>query len=126
MPNFDEILEHIGEYDLFQKRTFLLISLLSAASHRCLTLEVAELSRRCGWTLEEELNSTVPKGETFIQQHTRYNVDWNATDLSCTKPPENFSHLNGSIPLTTCQDGWLYDFSIQCFWPSTPRKPNSW
>nr|XP_060609673.1 solute carrier family 22 member 2-like isoform X2 [Anolis sagrei ordinatus] len=128
MPNFDEILEHIGEFDLFQKRTFLLISLLSAASapvyigvvflgfipeHRCLNPGVAELRRRCGWTLEEELNYTVPKGEAFIQQCMRYDVDWNATELSCTDPLGNFSHLNGSIPLTTCQEGWLYDSSIQ-------------
>ncbi|XP_060609672.2 solute carrier family 22 member 2-like isoform X2 [Anolis sagrei] len=128
MPNFDEILEHIGEFDLFQKRTFLLISLLSAASapvyigvvflgfipeHRCLNPGAAELRRRCGWTLEEELNYTVPKGEAFIQQCMRYDVDWNATELSCTDPLGNFSHLNGSIPLTTCQEGWLYDSSIQ-------------
>ncbi|XP_060609660.2 solute carrier family 22 member 2-like [Anolis sagrei] len=128
MPNLDDILEHVGEFDLFQKRAFFLICLLSAAfapvyigvvflgfipEHRCLNPGVAELRRRCGWTLEEELNYTVPKGEAFIQQCMRYNVDWNATELSCTNPLENFSHLNGSIPLTTCQDGWLYDSSIQ-------------
>ncbi|XP_003215834.1 solute carrier family 22 member 2 [Anolis carolinensis] len=128
MPNLDDILEHIGEFDLFQKRAFFLICLLSAAfapvyigvvflgfipEHRCLNPGVAELSRRCGWTLEEELNYTVPKGEAFIQQCMRYDVDWNATELSCTNTLENFSHLNGSIPLTTCQDGWLYDSSIQ-------------
>ncbi|KAH0622430.1 hypothetical protein JD844_024732 [Phrynosoma platyrhinos] len=129
MPNLDDILEHVGEFDLFQKRAFFLICLLSAAfapvyigivflgfipEHRCLNPGIVELSHRCGWTLEEELNYTVPKGDAFTQQCMRYNVDWNATELSCTNPLENFtSHRNGSIPLTICQDGWLYDSSIQ-------------
>ncbi|XP_061482091.1 solute carrier family 22 member 2-like [Rhineura floridana] len=133
MPNLDDILEHIGEFGLFQKRVFFLICLLSAAfapvyvgvvflgfvpEHRCLSPGVAELSSRCGWTPEEELNYTVPKWKTseegFTHQCTRYNVDWNASELSCTNPLEDFtSHRNESISLTTCQDGWVYDSLIQ-------------
>ncbi|XP_061480289.1 solute carrier family 22 member 2-like isoform X2 [Rhineura floridana] len=133
MPNLDDILEHIGEFGLFQKRVFFLICLLSAAfapvyvgvvflgfvpEHRCLSPGVAELSSRCGWTPEEELNYTVPKWKTseegFTHQCARYNVDWNASELSCTNPLEDFtSHRNESISLTTCQDGWVYDSSIQ-------------
>ncbi|XP_053150848.1 solute carrier family 22 member 2-like isoform X2 [Hemicordylus capensis] len=86
--------------------------------HRCLSPGVAELSSRCGWTLSEELNYTVPKGkangETFTGQCMRYNVDWNATELSCTNPLEGFtSDGNSSASLTTCQDGWVYDPSVQ-------------
>ncbi|KAJ7342169.1 hypothetical protein JRQ81_009352 [Phrynocephalus forsythii] len=129
MPDFDGILEHIGEFDLFQKRAFFLTCLLSVAfapvyvgvvflgftpKHRCLSPGVAEISSRCGWTLEEELNHTVPKGDLFTQQCMRYNVDWNTTEVNCTNPLEAFSgDQNGSISLTSCQDGWLYDSSIQ-------------
>lgn len=130
MTNFDDILEHIGEFDAFQKKSFCLISFISVAfapiyvgivflglipEHRCLSPGVAELSHRCGWTLEEELNYTVPKGETFISQCRRYNVDWNTTELSCTNPLASVAIRNGSNSdlLTTCQDGWVYNSSIQ-------------
>ncbi|XP_015267762.1 PREDICTED: solute carrier family 22 member 2-like [Gekko japonicus] len=133
MPDLDDILEHIGEFDLFQKRAFFLICLLSAAfapiyvgvvflgfipEHRCLNPGVAELSSRCGWSLEEELNYTVPKGKTsgevLTSQCLRYNVNWNATNLSCTDPLEGLvSHWDTSnLSLTTCQDGWVYDSSV--------------
>lgn len=131
MTNLDDILEHVGEFDVFQKRAFCLISFLSVAfapiyvgivflglipEHRCRSPGVAELSLRCGWTLEEELNYTVPKGksngEPFTSQCMRYNVDWNATELSCTNPLENIT-ANHSNFLTTCQDGWIYDSSVQ-------------
>ncbi|XP_077204399.1 solute carrier family 22 member 2-like [Paroedura picta] len=133
MPNLDDILEHIGEFDFFQKRIFFLICLLSAAfapiyvgvvflgfipEHRCLNPGVPELSSRCGWSLEEELNYTVPKGKTsgevLTSQCLRYNVNWNATDLSCTDPLEDLvSHWDkDNLSLTTCQDGWVYDSSV--------------
>uniref|UniRef100_A0A8C9KJ87 Solute carrier family 22 member 1 n=1 Tax=Panthera tigris altaica TaxID=74533 RepID=A0A8C9KJ87_PANTA len=73
MPTVDDILEQVGEFGWFQKQVFLTLCLLSAAfapiyvgivflaftpDHRCLSPGVAELSRRCGWSLAEELNYT--------------------------------------------------------------------
>ncbi|XP_053150894.1 solute carrier family 22 member 2 [Hemicordylus capensis] len=131
MPTLDDILEHIGEFDLYQKRAFFILCLLSAAfppiyvgivflgfipEHHCWSPGVAELSSRCGWNLKEELNYTLPKGDshgdTFTEQCRRYDVDWNVTELSCTNPLDTFTtHRNkSSIPLTPCRDGWLYDF----------------
>ncbi|KAJ6664572.1 hypothetical protein lerEdw1_006145 [Lerista edwardsae] len=131
MPTLDDILEHIGEFDLYQKRAFLILCFLSAAfppiyvgivflgfipEHRCRSPGVGEFSRRCSWSLEEERNFTVPGGEAhgdaFAGQCKRYDVDWNRTGLSCTNPLDNFtSSWNWSnIPLQACQDGWLYDF----------------
>uniref|UniRef100_F6PRJ7 Solute carrier family 22 member 1 n=1 Tax=Monodelphis domestica TaxID=13616 RepID=F6PRJ7_MONDO len=128
MPTLDDILEHIGEFDLFQKQIFLVLCLLSVAfapifvgivflgfipDHHCLNPGVSELSKRCGWSLEEELNYTVPglgiPGDTFISQCRRYDVDWNQTTLSCTDPLASFASNRSHIPLTTCQDGWVYD-----------------
>uniref|UniRef100_A0A8D0GBF6 Major facilitator superfamily (MFS) profile domain-containing protein n=1 Tax=Sphenodon punctatus TaxID=8508 RepID=A0A8D0GBF6_SPHPU len=111
-------------------QTFFVLCLLSAAfapiyvgvvflglspTHRCLSPGVAELSTRCDWSLEEELNYTVPQGEphgeTFSSQCRRFDVDWNTTGLSCTSPLDsftNYSNDKSGIPLTTCQDGWIY------------------
>uniref|UniRef100_K7GD39 Solute carrier family 22 member 2 n=1 Tax=Pelodiscus sinensis TaxID=13735 RepID=K7GD39_PELSI len=132
MPTLDDILEHIGEFDLYQKRAFFFLCLLSATftpiyvgvvflgftpEHRCLSPGAAELSSRCGWSLEEELNLTVPEqgrpGESLSSQCRRYDVDWNTTGLSCTNPLENFTGYGNrsSIPLVPCQDGWVYDSS---------------
>uniref|UniRef100_A0A8C5SGB2 Solute carrier family 22 member 3 n=1 Tax=Laticauda laticaudata TaxID=8630 RepID=A0A8C5SGB2_LATLA len=131
MPTLDDILEHIGEFDLYQKRVFFVLCLLSAAftpiyvgivflgftpEHRCQTAGLLELTAKCGWSLEEELNHTFPKKETqgdaFISQCQRYNVDWNVSGFNCTNPinfftaDSNISH----IPIVACQDGWIYDF----------------
>lgn len=132
MPTLDDILEQIGEFDFYQKRAFLILCFLSAAfppiyvgivffgfipEHRCRSPGVAEFSRRCGWSLEEEWNFTVPRGEThgdtFTSQCKIYEVDWNVTGLSCTNTLDNFtsSRNKSSLPLVACQDGWLYDSS---------------
>uniref|UniRef100_A0A7M4G2J3 Major facilitator superfamily (MFS) profile domain-containing protein n=1 Tax=Crocodylus porosus TaxID=8502 RepID=A0A7M4G2J3_CROPO len=107
--------------------TFFILCLLSAAftpvyvgvfflgfipEHRCLSPGVAELSSRCGWNLEEELNYTVPKwgihGESSTSRCRRFDVDWNTTGLSCSNPLENFTSQS-RVPLTLCKDGWVYD-----------------
>nr|XP_020664743.1 solute carrier family 22 member 2-like [Pogona vitticeps] len=132
MPTLDDILEHIGEFDLYQKRAFFVLCLLSAAftpiyvgivflgfipEHHCWSPGVAELGHRCGWSLEEELNYTLPArgthGDAFANQCKRYDVDWNVTELSCTEPIDFFTTYRNksSIPLIPCQDGWHYDFS---------------
>lgn len=131
MPTLDDILERIGEFDLYQKRAFLILCFLSAAfppiyvgivflgvipEHHCRSPGVGEFSRRCSWSLEEERNFTVPRGEAhgdaFAGQCKRYDVDWNRTGLSCANPLDNFtsSWNRSNIPLQACRDGWLYDF----------------
>ncbi|XP_062981496.1 solute carrier family 22 member 2-like [Elgaria multicarinata webbii] len=132
MPTLDDILEHIGGFDLYQKRAFFVLCLLSAAfppiyvgivflgfipEHRCRSPGAAELSDRCGWSFEEELNYTLPKREThgdaFTSQCKRYDVEWNVTEMSCTNPMDFFTtdRNKSSIPLIACQDGWFYGFS---------------
>uniref|UniRef100_A0A8C2SXT1 Solute carrier family 22 member 2-like n=1 Tax=Coturnix japonica TaxID=93934 RepID=A0A8C2SXT1_COTJA len=130
MPTLDDILEHIGEFDRFQKQTFFLLCLLSAAftpvyvgvvffgftpEHRCFSPGAAELSQRCGWSLAEQLNYTVPEwgshGATYSSRCSRYEVDWNATGVSCTDPLGSLVGNRSSVPLGPCQDGWVYDYS---------------
>ncbi|XP_042545671.1 solute carrier family 22 member 2 [Dipodomys spectabilis] len=128
MPTVDDILEHIGEFHLFQKQTFFLLSLLSVAftpiyvgivflgftpEHRCRSPGVAELSQRCGWSLAEELNYTVPgpgaADEAHLRQCTQYEVDWNRSDLGCVDPLASLAANRSQLPLRPCQHGWVYD-----------------
>ncbi|XP_059971103.1 solute carrier family 22 member 2 isoform X2 [Mesoplodon densirostris] len=128
MPTVDDILEHIGEFNFFQKQTFLFLSLLSAAftpiyvgivflaftpDHRCWSPGVPELSRRCGWSLAEELNYTVPgpgpEGQAFPRQCLRYEVDWNQSALGCVDPLAGLAANSSLLPLGPCRHGWVYD-----------------
>ncbi|XP_075604614.1 solute carrier family 22 member 2-like isoform X2 [Balearica regulorum gibbericeps] len=128
MPTLDDILEQIGEFDFFQKQALFVLCLLSAAftpvyvgvvffgfipEHRCFSPGVAELSQRCGWSLEEQLNRTVPEwgghGASFGSRCRRYEVDWNATGVSCTDPLGSLVGNGSTVPLGPCQDGWVYD-----------------
>nr|XP_019605305.1 PREDICTED: solute carrier family 22 member 2 isoform X2 [Rhinolophus sinicus] len=128
MPTVDDILEHIGEFCFFQRQTFFLLALLSASfapvyvgivflgftpDHRCLSPGVAELSRRCGWSLAEELNFTVPdpgpEGEAFPRQCRSYQVDWNQSALGCVDPLASLASNRSHLPLGPCLHGWVYD-----------------
>ncbi|XP_029452552.1 solute carrier family 22 member 2 [Rhinatrema bivittatum] len=132
MATFDDTLQQIGEFNFFQKQIFFILCLLSAVfspiyvgivflgfvpEFRCRSSGVAELSSRCGWSLEEELNYTVPgldlsKEPSYSSHCMQYDVDWNRTDLSCTNPMSAFIASNKStIPLTDCQNGWVYETS---------------
>ncbi|KAM6323425.1 LOW QUALITY PROTEIN: solute carrier family 22 member 2-like [Aegotheles albertisi] len=128
MPSLDDILEQIGESDFFQKQALFVLCLLSAAftpvyvgvvffgfipEHRCFSPGVAELSQRCGWSLEEQLNLTVPEwsshGGSFGSRCRRYEVDWNTTGVSCTNSIGSLVGNQSTVPLGPCQDGWVYD-----------------
>ncbi|XP_016008222.2 solute carrier family 22 member 2 isoform X1 [Rousettus aegyptiacus] len=128
MPTVDDILEHVGEFRFFQKQMFFLLSLLSVLfapvyvgivflaftpDHRCLSPGVAELSQRCGWSLAEELNWTVPgpgpAGDAFPRQCRRYEVDWNQSGLGCVDPLAGLAANGSQLPVGPCQHGWVYD-----------------
>ncbi|KAM9233297.1 solute carrier family 22 member 2 [Dugong dugon] len=128
MPTLDDILEHIGEFHFFQKQTFFLLALLSASftpiyvgivflgftpDHRCRSPGVAELSQRCGWSRDEELNYTVPglgaAGDAYTRQCLRYEVDWNQSTLGCVDPLASLAVNRSQLPLGPCGHGWVYN-----------------
>ncbi|XP_059257362.1 solute carrier family 22 member 1-like isoform X1 [Mustela nigripes] len=128
MLTMDDVLGQVGEFGWFQKQAFLTLCLLSAAfapiyvgivflaftpDHRCLSPGVAELSRRCGWSLAEELNYTVPgpgaAGEAFPRHCRSYEVDWNRSGLSCVDPLAGLAANRSHLPLGPCRHGWVYD-----------------
>ncbi|XP_063089170.1 solute carrier family 22 member 1 isoform X2 [Cavia porcellus] len=128
MPTVDDVLEQIGEFGWFQKQVFLILCLISVAlapiyvgiiflgftpDHWCRNPGVAELSQRCGWSLADERNYTVPglgaENEIFLQQCMQYEVDWNQSTLSCIDPLSSLADNRSHLPLGPCQHGWVYD-----------------
>ncbi|XP_021503412.1 solute carrier family 22 member 1 isoform X2 [Meriones unguiculatus] len=129
MPTVDDVLEQVGEFGWFQKQAFLLLCLISASlapiyvgivflgftpEHRCWSPGVAELSQRCGWSLAEELNYTVPglgsvDAASFLSQCMQYEVDWNQSTLDCVDPLSSLTANRSRLPLSPCQHGWVYD-----------------
>ncbi|XP_075409983.1 solute carrier family 22 member 1-like isoform X2 [Tenrec ecaudatus] len=128
MPTVDDVLEQVGGFGWFQKQAFLTLCLLSAAfapiyvgivflgftpDHRCQNPGVAELSQRCGWSQDEELNYTVPglgaEGDVFTRQCRRYEVDWNQSALGCVDPLAGLTTNSSHLPLGPCTHGWVYD-----------------
>ncbi|KAI1240932.1 hypothetical protein IHE44_0009382 [Lamprotornis superbus] len=73
----------------------------------------AELSERCGWTLEEERNFTVLPlqlgNESVSGECERLNVTWD-TSASCASPLARYgNHSTGNLPLAPCRDNWVYE-----------------
>ncbi|NXM02468.1 S22A3 protein, partial [Tyrannus savana] len=129
MPSFDEVLKEAGEFGRFQKRVFFLLSqtgitfsslfasvvFLGRASDNfwCRIPGAAELSKRCGWTLEEERNFTVLPlhlgNKSSSGQCERLDIAWDDS-VSCASPLAHYgNHSAGHLPLTTCHDNWVHE-----------------
>ncbi|XP_053565251.1 solute carrier family 22 member 2 [Bombina bombina] len=130
MATFDDILEQIGQFDLFQKQLFFIMCFISAVfspiyvgivflglvpEFRCANPGAEDLRSKCGWSLEEQLNYTVPglydsTDQLYMSQCFQYDVDWNRTSLSCLNPLINISDSGESRePIISCRDGWVYN-----------------
>ncbi|XP_006882882.1 PREDICTED: solute carrier family 22 member 1 [Elephantulus edwardii] len=128
MPTVDDVLEQVGDFGWFQKQAFLTLCLLSASfapiyvgivflgftpDHHCRSPGVAELSRRCGWTRDQELNYTLPglgaEGDAFTRQCRMFQVDWNQSALGCVDPLADLAANRSHLPLGPCEHGWVYD-----------------
>ncbi|XP_067845370.1 solute carrier family 22 member 3-like [Heptranchias perlo] len=130
MLTFDDVLKDIGEFGRCQKWIILLLSFNGVTfaflivvfvflgmipNHWCRgppgTLELRE---KCGWSLEEERNYTLPlekPGNSSYSRCERYDIDWNTTFLSCEYPVTLITNSSGDVPRTTCKNGWFFDGS---------------
>lgn len=125
MATFDDILEEAGTFGRCQKRVFALLCLLSlpfaaayvsivfqgfTPDHWCRDSAVVDRRQTCGWSLAESRRLTVPliNSSGVLQPSTceQFQVDWNTTGLTCDSKEVNLS----GVPLTTCKDGWEYDY----------------
>ncbi|NXQ33213.1 S22A3 protein, partial [Alaudala cheleensis] len=126
MPSFDEVLKEAGEFGRFQKRVFFLLSQTgitfsslfasvvflgrAPGSFWCRIPGAAELSDRCGWTLEEERNFTVLPlllgNESVRGECERLAVTWD-TSGGCGSPLARYG--NHSPPLAPCHGDWVYE-----------------
>ncbi|XP_063773903.1 solute carrier family 22 member 2-like [Pseudophryne corroboree] len=128
MTSFDDILENIGQFGLFQKQLFFIMCLISAVyspiyvgivflgfvpEFRCNNSVAEVLRTNCGWSIEDEMNFTVPGLDnstdvSYINQCFQYDTDRNSTSLNCTDPLRSITSNNNDIPVTRCTDGWVY------------------
>ncbi|XP_078412861.1 solute carrier family 22 member 2-like [Cetorhinus maximus] len=127
MLNFDDVLEEVGGFGLYQKFIFFLVCLPSAVfsylyvgfvflavtpDHWCRSPGVTELRDKCNWSLEQEKNYTLPlgrSGSSSYSQCERYDVEWNSSLGSCENPLLFVQNGSQDFPLTTCQDGWAFE-----------------
>ncbi|XP_072359744.1 solute carrier family 22 member 2 [Scyliorhinus torazame] len=127
MPTFDDVLEEVGGFGVYQKLILFLVCLSSAAfaylyvgfvflavtpDHWCQSPGVSELRENCSWSLEQEKNYTLPlgrSGSSSYSQCERYDVDWNSSSGSCENPLQFVQNGARDLPLTTCQDGWVFE-----------------
>ncbi|XP_068135655.1 solute carrier family 22 member 2 [Hyperolius riggenbachi] len=130
MPTFDDVLEDIGQFGLYQKQLFFIMCFISAVfcpiyvgivflgfvpNFRCSNPAVEELSSKCGWTFEEEMNYTISlldesSDVSYYSQCFQHDLDWNWTSLTCGDPISN-NTASGSknVTITSCTNGWVYD-----------------
>ncbi|XP_077139217.1 solute carrier family 22 member 2-like isoform X3 [Ranitomeya variabilis] len=127
MTSFDDVLEGIGQFGLFQKQLFISMCFISAVfspiyvgivflgfvpEFRCSNPVIEELKNKCGWNFEEEINYTSLwlNESTQTSQCHQYDIDWNKTSLTCADPLRNLTTSGRfNISLTSCTNGWVYD-----------------
>ncbi|KAM9355929.1 solute carrier family 22 member 2-like [Pholidichthys leucotaenia] len=124
MTTFDDLLEEAGSFGRCQRRIFALLCFLSLSfsglyvgivfqgftpKHWCRDPAVVERRQVCGWSLADGRGLTAPvvnsSGEQQPSSCLQYEVDWNATELTC-----HMKELNMSAPVTSCKNGWEYDY----------------
>ncbi|XP_072437345.1 solute carrier family 22 member 3-like [Chiloscyllium punctatum] len=130
MLTYDDILKDIGEFGRYQRWIILLLS-LSGVTFSFLTVAfiflgvtpdhwcrgppgLLVLGQRCGWSPEQEKNYTLPLERSGSPSHSRcesYEIDWNATFLSCEDPVSLITNDSGDLLRTPCQNGWSFDGS---------------
>uniref|UniRef100_A0A3Q3CST6 Solute carrier family 22 member 3 n=1 Tax=Haplochromis burtoni TaxID=8153 RepID=A0A3Q3CST6_HAPBU len=115
---FDDLLEEAGSFGRCQRRIFALLCLLSlpfagvyvgivfqgfTPDHWCRDPAVVERRHACGWNLTDSRRLTVPlvNSSGLVQHSTceQYEVDWNATELTCDTQELDLS----GVPLTACK-----------------------
>uniref|UniRef100_UPI00398F89D2 solute carrier family 22 member 3-like n=1 Tax=Pristiophorus japonicus TaxID=55135 RepID=UPI00398F89D2 len=130
MLTFDDVFKDIGEFGRCQKWIILLLSLNGVTFSFLIVVFVflgvipnhwcrgppgtSELREKCGWSLEEERNYTVPlekPGSSSYSRCERYDIDWNATFLSCEYPVSLITNSSGDVLRTSCKNGWFFDDS---------------
>ncbi|XP_064846470.1 solute carrier family 22 member 2-like [Oncorhynchus masou masou] len=127
---FDDILEEAGKFGRSQKRIFALLCMVSmpwagvyvgivfqgfTPEHWCRDSGVSQIRKSCGWNLMDTRKITVPvvntSGVLVHSQCEQYELDWNATGLTCDNPESDLTDaLRSKAPMTSCKEGWEYDY----------------
>uniref|UniRef100_A0A8C2WWN7 Solute carrier family 22 member 3 n=1 Tax=Cyclopterus lumpus TaxID=8103 RepID=A0A8C2WWN7_CYCLU len=142
MATFDDLLEEAGAFGRCQRRVFALLCLVAlpfagvyvgtvfqgfTPDHWCRDPAVAERRQACGWSLDKSRSLTVPlvhsSGGPQQSSCEQYEVDWNATELTCdtqeldlSEVPTSFTIACNHLPFWSqfnlvCSDSWFVDMN---------------
>ncbi|XDV42741.1 hypothetical protein PO909_011355 [Leuciscus waleckii] len=136
MSNFDELLQHAGDFGLYQKRISLLGSLpiLPLAfvligvvflgytpDHWC---KSADIQEKCGFSEEQVRDLTVPRTgpRGAFSKCVKFDALWNGSALTCNVSVDRSIFTNSSHQ-SSCNEGWTFnenrttivtEFSLVC------------
>lgn len=122
MSNFDELLQHAGDFGFYQKRISLLgslpILLLAfvligvvflgySPDHWCKT---AGLQDKCGFSEEQVRDLTVPRtgSRGAFSNCVKFDSLWNGSALTCNISIDR-SIFTNSTNLSSCTEGWVFN-----------------
>ncbi|KAL7873099.1 hypothetical protein AOLI_G00121700 [Acnodon oligacanthus] len=127
MTNFDELLQHAGDFGPFQKRiaflgtlplslfAFVLVGVVflgNTPDHWCKIAGAAHVQEDCDVSMEEVRNLTVPHAGPH-GSHSRcakFDMDWNFTAVSCSDL-SHWSIPTNTTPVSSCDEGWIFDLT---------------
>ncbi len=123
MSNFDELLEHAGDFGLYQKRISLLgslpILLLAfvligvvflgyTPEHWCKT---AGLREKCAFSEQQVRDLTVPRtgSRGAFSKCVKFDALWNRSALTCNVSIDRSVFTTNSTHLISCNEGWAFN-----------------
>ncbi|KAL7862184.1 hypothetical protein SRHO_G00136250 [Serrasalmus rhombeus] len=127
MPNFDELLQHAGDFGPFQKRiaflgtlpvslfAFVLVGVVflgNTPDHWCKIAGADHVQEDCDVSVEEVRNLTVPHAGPHGSHNrcAKFDMDWNFSAVSCSDL-SHWSIPTNTTPLSSCDEGWMFDLT---------------
>ncbi|XP_067224095.1 solute carrier family 22 member 3-like [Chanodichthys erythropterus] len=136
MSSFDELLQHAGDFGLYQKRisllgslpilliAFVLIGVVFLGytpDHWC---KCAGLQEKCGFSEEQVRDLMVPRAGPCdaFSKCVKFDALWNGSTLTCNVSTDQSMFIN-STHLSSCNEGWTFnenrstivtEFSLVC------------
>lgn len=125
MANFDELLQHAGDFGPYQKRiaflgslpislfAFVLVGVVfigKTPNHWCKITSAARLQENCSISVEEVWDLTIPRTSPHGSHSrcTKFDVAWNFSTVTCGEL-SHWSTPSNTTPLSSCDEGWMFD-----------------
>ncbi|KAL2098851.1 hypothetical protein ACEWY4_005331 [Coilia grayii] len=126
MPNFDELLNHVGEFGRYQRKisvlgclplvlfAFVLVGVVflgNSPEHWCRIDHAESILDSCRWNERELRQRIAPNGS--LGRCQRFNMNWNTNVVNCSG--SSISHFYSPLAVTPglepCDHGWVFNSS---------------